>query len=1078
MEQGYYRYATLCGDRVVFACEDDLWSAPVAGGAAMRLTATSGACTTSRLSPDGSHIAFIANDEGHPELYVMPASGGRSRRLTYLGGTLASVCAWSTDGREIYFVSNPSAWYERETRGFAIAPDGSGLREIGIGHMRSFYPGSDGRFVIGRNENDPARWKRYRGGTAGEIWIDAEHRGEFERLRLPDGNPVWPMWIGDRIYFLADHEGIGNIYSCALDASDVQRHTHHSEYYVRFPSTDGKRIVYTNGGSIFCYDAERDDSHELTISCPSAAPQTARRFLDGSEELDEFAPSPDGTSLAILARGQAYTMPFWEEAPLHHGGGSSIRQRCITWMHDGKRFVAVADENGYEQIVLHTADASAPPQPLTKSDIGRVTELACSPVSDRIAFANHRYELCLLENDGSLRVLDKSLGNRVTDLAFSPDGRWLAYVWWPGGDNAAIVRIVKCKSGKVYDVTPRMRIDQSPAWDPEGKHLYFISTRDFDPVYDALQFNLSFPQAQRPFLVTLRADVPNPFTPKPKPVHREHDHERESGDDEKKRSEKAPRIEIDFNGIEGRILAFPVDEGDYGKLVAVRNRVFFTKFEVRGIKPNDRSDDEHNHGGALIAYDFDQQRSATVANDVTDIALGSDHHTLVYLSGDRVRVIDALADLPDEHDDVKPPSEAGRKSGWIDLDRLHIEVDPQAEWAQMYREAWRLQTEQFWVEDMSDIDWDRVHDRYEMLLPRVRTRSELSDVIWEMHGELGTSHAYEMGGDVRRPPEYNRGFLGADYAWDEAAAGWRITRIYRGDSWNREVDSPLAEPGLGISEGDVLLAIGGKALTHEFSPNRALVDMAGREAALVVKTMTGERRVAVKTLENEQQLRYRAWVESNRCYVHERTDGKIGYVHIPDMGPWGFSEFHRGYLSEFDRHGLIVDVRYNRGGHVSPLLLEKLNRKRVGYDVSRYSHKPLPYPPESVAGPLVAITNQFAGSDGDIFSHCFKLYKLGPLVGKRTWGGVIGINPYHHLVDGTVTTQPEFSFWFKDVGWKVENYGTDPDYDVDIAPHDYREGKDPQMEFALRLAMQAAEQHQEAHPDLSSKPSLPLPTLP
>jgi tricorn protease len=561
-------------------------------------------------------------------------------------------------------------------------------------------------------------------------------------------------------------------------------------------------------------------------------------------------------------------------------------------------------------------------------------------------------------------------------------------------------------------------------------------------------------------------------------VHRESDHERESADEEKKKQEKLPRIEIDFDGIEGRILALPVDEGEYGQIVAVRNRVYFTKFELRGIKPGDRDWDEEEPTGTLIAYDFEQQRSATIATEVSDIVLGNDRHTLVYRSHDRLRVIDALSDLPDEDADIKPPNEAGRKSGWIDLDRISIELEPRNEWHQMYREAWRLQTEQFWVEDMSDIDWDRVYDRYEALLPRVRTRSELSDVIWEMHGELGTSHAYEIGGDLRQPPEYQRGFLGADFTWDEAAGGWRITRLYRGDSWNRDVDSPLAEPGSGIREGDVLVAIGGKRLTHDFSPNQALVNEAGREVAIVARTGSGERRIAVKTLRTEQSLRYRAWVEANRRYVHEATDGKIGYVHIPDMGPWGFSEFHRGYLSEFDREGLIVDVRYNRGGHVSPLLLEKLARKRVGYDVSRYSNKPVPYPPESVPGPLVAITNQFAGSDGDIFSHCFKLYKLGPLVGKRTWGGVIGINPYHHLVDGTITTQPEFSFWFKDVGWKVENYGTDPDYDVDMAPHDYRDAKDPQMEFAIRLALQAAEQHHEPGPDLTTRPSLPLPSLP
>jgi tricorn protease len=359
----------------------------------------------------------------------------------------------------------------------------------------------------------------------------------------------------------------------------------------------------------------------------------------------------------------------------------------------------------------------------------------------------------------------------------------------------------------------------------------------------------------------------------------------------------------------------------------------------------------------------------------------------------------------------------------------------------------------------------------------VRTRGELSDLIWEMQGELGTSHAYEYGGDYRVPPQYQRGFLGADLEWDEARGGYRIQRIYRGDSWNRDSDSPLAEPGLDVREGDVVVAIGGKRLSQDVSPDRLLVNTSGREVSITLRSRKGdERTVLVKALASEAALRYRAWVEANRKLVHERTGERVGYLHIPDMGPWGFSEFHRGYLSEFDRPGLIVDVRYNRGGHVSPLLLEKLARRRVGYDAPRYG-SPIPYPPESVAGPMVAMTNQFAGSDGDIFSHCFKLYKLGPLVGKRTWGGVIGIDPYHYLVDGTLTTQPEFSFWFVDVGWGVENYGTDPDYDVDVAPHDYRDGRDPQLDLALQLMDQALAGHVAVRPDLATRPSLPLPTL-
>ena len=1073
MDSGYYRYPTIAGDRIVYVCEDDLWSAPAGGGDATRLTVSFGTCSYPRLSPDGQSIAFISTDEGNPELYVMPAIGGEPRRLTFLGATLAWTTGWSEDGSEIYFVANPTTWYEGETRPFVIARDGGTPRELNLGHARALSFGPNGRTAIGRNAADPARWKRYRGGTSGEIWIDRDGNGVFTKLPLPNGNPCWPMWIGDRIYFLADHEGIGNIYSYALDGSGVLRHTNESEYYVRFPSSDGGRIVYTAGAEIGSVDVETGGTRRIEIATHSPMPQTARRFEKASESLEHFVPNPDGTEIAFDSRGQEFTMPLFEGAAVRHGGGSRARTRLTQWLQDGKHLVSVTDVNGYEQIAVRPADASEEARLVTSSDIGRVTDMVCSPTNDLVAFANHRHDLCIVDVDGGqVRVVDTCPSHRIEDLAFSPDGRYVAYVWWPA-HGSSIIRIVKVRSGKVHDVTTPVRMDKSPAWDPDGKYLYFISTRDFNPVYDALQFDLSFPQASRPFVVTLRADVPSPFVPKPKPIHHDHhEHERTNN-----KPHKPADVEIDFEGISGRVLGFPVDEGEYGQIVAVRERVLFTRFPVNGIKPTRREELDDEDRGTLLAYDFDQQRVATMATECDEIELGRDGRTLIYRSKDRLRAIDTLNELPEEGDEQKPASEPGRKSGWLDLDRASVEIVPRDEWAQMYREAWRLQAEHFWVEDMSDIDWDRVYDRYAAILPRVRTRGELSDLIWEMQGELGTSHAYEWGGDYREPPQYQRGFLGADLRWDGDRKGYRIERIYRGDSWNREHDSPLAEPGLDVHEGDCIVAIGGKRLSHEITPDQLLVNASGKNVSVTLRgKKSDERTVLVKALANEAALRYRAWVEENRRIVHERTGERIGYLHIPDMGPWGFSEFHRGYLSEFDRKGLIVDVRYNRGGHVSPLLLEKLARKRIGYDAPRYG-APVPYPPESVGGPIVALTNQFAGSDGDIFSHSFKLYKLGPLVGKRTWGGVIGIEPYHHLVDGTLTTQPEFSFWFVDVGWGVENYGTDPDYDVDVAPHDYRDGKDPQLELALQLMDRELQSYVQLRPDLSTRPSLPLPTL-
>lgn len=1068
--EGYYRFATVCGDLLAFVCEDEIWSVPLMGGIARKLTHAIGGCVTPKISPDGTKIAFVSMDEGHPEVVVMPSEGGAPTRLTYLGSDLCTISGWTHDSAEILFTSDAKSAFFRHCEAFAISPEGGTPRPLHLGHARSFAIDSRGRVVIGRNAVDPALWKRYRGGTAGEMWIDSKGNGEFRQLLKVNGNPVSPMWVGDRIFFLSDHEGIANIYSCTVDGSGLTKHTEHTEYFVRYPSTDGKTIVYTAGARLYRLDCSTGRESLVEVATPSAAPQTARRLVAAKEHLESYSISVKGDAIALISRGQPLTMPLFEGAVVQHGQGNQVRYRLARWLHDGARVVAVNDQDKFERLEIHHVDQSKKPTFATASDIGRVSELVASPKNDLVAITNHRSELLSIDlSTGKATAIDRSECDRINDITWSPDGRWIAYSWSPRF-GTRIIRIANAETGKVHDVTDALRNDTVPAFDPEGKYLYFLSTRDFLPVYDSQQFDLNFPSSCRPYLLTLRKDVTSPFAPNISAFIKKSAEEKSDRD---KKGEELT-LEIDFDGIAARMIAFPVTEGLYANLRAAKGRVLYTRTQVKGIGRDFNWSPADSEAGTLFAYDFEEQRETAIANDVNEFQISADNQTLIYRSKQCLRAIDALVPFSKG---TEIPTGTPRHTGWLDVDRANVLVEPRKEWSQMYREAWRLQREQFWDEKMSDVDWDLVFERYALLLPRVRTRSEMSDLIWEMQGELGTSHAYEMGGDHRLPRPYQKGFLGADLEWCPKSNGYLIAAILRGDSWDRDCDSPLAEPGLGVFEGDVIVSVNGRAVTELLSVDGLLLKAGGQAVQLGIKgkDCTTTRNVTVRALKSERYLRYRKWVKHNRRTVHEVSGNRLGYIHIPDMGPLGFAEFHRGFLAEYHKEGLIVDVRYNRGGHVSGLLLQKLARRRVGYDVSRWG-QPQPYPAEAPVGPMVALTNQFAGSDGDIFSHCFKLYKLGALVGKRTWGGVIGITATHRLVDGTLTTQPEYSFWFEDVAWSVENNGTDPDHEVDIAPHHYRDDVDTQMQFGIKLAMNAIEHNAFRLPEFSKRPSLKLPT--
>jgi len=1100
---GYYRFPAIHRDLIAFASEDDLWTVSRQGGQARRLTTSVGAATAPLFSPNGKWLAFTARDEGHWEVYVMPAEGGEVRRLSYQGAAADTAC-WSPDSKFVIYSSDHGAPFAKARRLWRVSRDGGHpeLLPYGVANRVAFGP--KGGVLLGRHAGEPARWKRYRGGTAGQLWIDRNGNGEFEKLAPVGGNLTAPLWIGEHIYFISDHEGIGNLYRCTVAGKKVERLTHHEDYYVRNATSDGRHIVYHAGGDLYCLSLRSLKSQRLEVEIRSPRAQRQKRFVEPAKFLQACSLHPKGHSLLVTSRGKPFTFANWEGPVRQLGEAQGVRYRLAEYLNDGNAVVCISDASGEEGLEIFNSNGEGRDLSIPDLDLGRVTGLAVNPKANAIALRNHRFELWHIDLDeAKSTLLDKGEYGAPAALAWSPDGRWLAYSF-PVNVRTRAIRVVEVATGEKHDLTDGEFTDVSPAWDPEGKYLYFLSVRAFNPVYDAVHFELGFPKAMLPMLITLRQDIPDPFKAQlpgqedkeSKEQTAEKTEEQNAADDkadaapaeatkeespdkaEPKKDSKKLHIDIDFENIANRVRAFPVPEGRYGQIAGIKGKALFTSFPVEASLKS-RWDQNDAARGALFVYDFAQFKEEQLIGGIAGFDLSRDFSTLVYTTGRRLRVVKA-GEKPREEKEKSNSRDGGRSTGWINLDRIRLQVDPAAEWQQMYREAWRLQREHFWTEDMSGVDWQRVYDRYYPLLERIASRSEFSDIMWEMQGELGTSHAYEMGGDYRWGPYHSQGHLGADFSWDKKAKAYRVTAIPQGDAWEPADNSALLGPGRAVTEGALLVAVNGRPLDAHTSPGKALYHLADQEVALSFKdedAKASAKTVHVKTLHSEAGLRYRDWVRRNRALVREKSKGQAGYLHIPNMMALGYAEFHRGWTAELAFPALVIDVRYNGGGHVSQLLLEKLARRRLGYDVVRWG-PPIPYPCDSVLGPMVCVTNENAGSDGDMFSHAFKLMGLGPLVGTRTWGGVVGITRNQTLVDGGLTTQPEFAIWFEDVGWELENYGAEPDEAVEIRPQDYARGDDPQLDKAIACVLKALKENPPLIPDFGNRPVRSLPKLP
>lgn len=1072
MSNFYPLFPTISGNTLTFTSEDDLWSVSTEGGIAHRLTASAGVISRPAMSPDGRFVAYVGSDEGESEIYLVPIEGGPPQRLTYQGARIIWV-GWNPSGTHVRYSSTAGSPMLRFYSFWEVAV-GEEPRKLNRGPGISLVENAAGVSVINRGQpvREPAYHKRYRGGTAGHLWIDAEGSGTYRRMTELPGNIERPQLIDDRLYFTSDYQGYGNVYSCRFDGSDLRRHTDHREFYARKLASDGRRLTYHSGGQLYVLDPRDEQPQAIDVRIRSTETRKARRFVDPVRYLHDSALSPTGSHLAVLTRGKLFTMGAWTGPVTQLGDVDGTAYRLPTWMAGGESLIAVgSDSTNPEYLIEFSTGGSGAADTIPASDLGRTIGITASPVDRKLALTNHRGDLTLLDLSGDQlrqQTLVQSQSGVITDVTFSPDGRYIAYTQPQASfDQAELtgfsaVYLYDLEAEQTFLAAENVLSEDTPVFDPEGKYLFFIGSREFDPTYDSLHLGMSFRSGARPYAVVLAHDTESPFLG---------DHSSDPKDKNNDGDDSDVTVHIDRENLTARVVPVPIDPGVYTNVHVIAGKLLALRETPTAATSADLFSNQPPTNRTLHSIDLSTGKTEVLIERVSHTELSADRSRLYYRAGHKFRIIDPTKKLPEDGD-------PGRESGWIDLDRIRLSIRPSAEWPQMFTEAWRLQGDHFWMRDMGGIDWDAIFERYAPLAHRVSSRSEFSDLLWEMQGEVNTSHAYEIGGDFNPPDHYGLGHLAAEFSYDPNQETYRVASIASGDSWNPNGSSPLRRPGVNVDVGDEILAINGMPVGKTASIAERLVDLGGQEIRLLVRSAGAEpRSVDVKALADPTPVHYRDWVNHNRQRVHDATDGAIGYVHVPDMMADGFAEFHRGFLSELSRHALIIDFRYNGGGHLSQLVLDKLQTTRFGNMVMP-NNVPTADPEYSRRGPLVGITNEQAGSDGDIVSHTFKGRGLGPLIGKRTWGGVVGVNVRFFLADNTLVTQPEAATHTFDAGWSIENYGVDPDIEVEYPPHDYAAGKDPQLEVAISVAQEELEKEPPATLREFPRPDLRVGELP
>jgi tricorn protease len=1090
------RFPTLHGDRIVFEAHGNLWEVARTGGTARRLTAEAGTDVMPRFSPDGRWIAFTGDYQGNRDVYVMAADGGTVRRLTYWSdiqpdaplrwGPNNMVVTWTPDSRHIVFLSRRDSWNAWYGRLFEVGLDGGLPQPLPLdrGGLMSYSPDGN-RIAYNRIFRNYRTWKRYDGGLAPDVYLYDLRTRQLQRVTNWKGTDTAPMWYRNTIYFLSDRDQARreNIWAYDLATRKFREVTHFTDYDIDFPSLGDSGIVFQQGGVLYVLDLPSEQLHRLAISVPDDGLRTGPRYIDASKyirdpdmaQVTDYDLAPNGKRVLLTARGDLFSLPAQHGDTRDLTATSGADEDHPAWSPDGRQVAYTTDSSGEQQIAVRPAQGGAQ-RLLTQFARGYLYQPVWAPGGDKLAFSDSAHKLWYVTLAGGAPVfVAQDTYQEIHDYAWSPDGRWLAYSVTAANQQSQIW-LYELATRRATRVSDGRASDHEPVFGPGGKYLYFVSGRHENPVLSESEFNIADLRTSGVYVTTLQAAEPSPFAPQSDEGLPQGRETPAPGAGPGPAAAAPAPIRIDLPGLMARAVPVPIPAASIGTLDVRAGLLYY-----QTLAPQTLEGPLGGQKSALHRYDLKQRKDSVLINALDSYVISRDGSTVLYrrdAAGKKAfYFVDARSGAAASANANANAASAGNSADAaaprpLDLSHMQVRIEPRQEWDEMFHSAWRLERDFFYRPQMNGVNWDAVRRSYQRLLPLLGSRDDLNYLIGQIIGELSNSHTYVGGGDRGgTEPRVPTAYLGVDYGIDARRGHYVFSRIYPGDNTRPAYRSPLTEPGLDVRTGDELLAIDGQDVPLDRDPASFLVGKQQQTVRLTVERPGGKPHdVVVQPLANELLLRSRAWIDHNREVVDQASNGRIAYIYLSDMEELGMEQFIRQFYPQLDRQALIIDDRWNGGGNVDQIVLERIRRMLVGMSTNREGAAET-VPEQLIAGPKVCLINQYSASDGDLFPYFFRQYGLGPLIGMRTWGGVRGIRGYWSLLDDGYITIPEDAIYGLDSHWVLENHGVEPDQVVEDTPGQLQAGTDAQLNAAVTYLLGRLQQHPATLPP--APPGLP-----